>query len=73
MADTPAYITYACAHTNVLIRELIDARKRGVKVEVILEMKEGLGSGLNIDIQGQNKGLASRWRGLENISIALSG
>jgi len=52
---------------------LIDARKRGVKVEVILEMKEGLGSGLNIDIQEQNKGLASRWRGLENISIALSG
>ena len=61
MADTPAYITYARAHTNVLIRELIDARKRGVKVEVILEIQE------------QNKGLTSRWRGLENISIAPSG
>ena len=27
--------------TNVLMQELISARKRGVKVEVILEMKEG--------------------------------
>lgn len=27
--------------SNLLIRELIDAKKRGVKVEVILEVKEG--------------------------------
>jgi phosphatidylserine/phosphatidylglycerophosphate/cardiolipin synthase-like enzyme len=27
--------------SNVLIKELMDARKRGVKVEVILEVKEG--------------------------------
>jgi phosphatidylserine/phosphatidylglycerophosphate/cardiolipin synthase-like enzyme len=27
--------------SNLLIKELIDARKRGVKVEVILEVKEG--------------------------------
>ena len=43
MADTPAYITYARAHTKVLIRELIDAGKKGVKVEVIQETKEELG------------------------------
>jgi phosphatidylserine/phosphatidylglycerophosphate/cardiolipin synthase-like enzyme len=41
MYEMTYYKNRASSPTNVLIRELIDARKRGVKVEVVLEMKEG--------------------------------
>ena len=41
MFDMAYYAKHADAPTNVLIRELIGAKKRGVKVEVILEVREG--------------------------------
>ncbi len=41
MYEMGYYEKYPNTPTNLLIRELIEARKRGVKVEVILEVKEG--------------------------------
>ena len=41
MFEMTYYKNRAGSPTNVLMQELISARKRGVKVEVILEMKEG--------------------------------
>jgi phosphatidylserine/phosphatidylglycerophosphate/cardiolipin synthase-like enzyme len=41
MFEMTYYKNRASSPTNVLMQELISARKRGVKVEVILEMKEG--------------------------------
>jgi phosphatidylserine/phosphatidylglycerophosphate/cardiolipin synthase-like enzyme len=41
MFEMSYYKSRTSSPTNVLIRELINARKRGVKVEVILEMKDG--------------------------------
>jgi phosphatidylserine/phosphatidylglycerophosphate/cardiolipin synthase-like enzyme len=41
MFEMGYYDQYPNTPSNLLVRELIDARKRGVKVEVILEVKEG--------------------------------
>ncbi|MEI9478902.1 MAG: phospholipase D-like domain-containing protein [Deltaproteobacteria bacterium] len=41
MFEMAYYKPHASTPTNVLIRELINGRKRGVKVEVILEVREG--------------------------------
>jgi phosphatidylserine/phosphatidylglycerophosphate/cardiolipin synthase-like enzyme len=41
MFEMGYYDQYPNTPSNLLIKELIDARKRGVKVEVILEVKEG--------------------------------
>jgi phosphatidylserine/phosphatidylglycerophosphate/cardiolipin synthase-like enzyme len=41
MFEMTYYKNRSSSPTNVLMQELISARKRGVKVEVILEMKEG--------------------------------
>jgi len=41
MFEMGYYDQYPNTPSNLLIRELIDAKKRGVKVEVILEVKEG--------------------------------
>jgi len=41
MFEMGYYDEYPMALSNLLIRELINAGKRGVKVEVILEVKEG--------------------------------
>ncbi len=41
MFEMAYYKQHLNTPTNVLIRELIGARKRGVKVEVILEVREG--------------------------------
>lgn len=41
MFEMTYYKQHLNTPTNVLIRELISAKKRGVKVEVILEVKEG--------------------------------
>ncbi len=41
MFEMGYYDKYPNTASNRLIKELIDARKRGVKVEVILEVKEG--------------------------------
>jgi phosphatidylserine/phosphatidylglycerophosphate/cardiolipin synthase-like enzyme len=41
MFEMGYYDEYPMALSNLLIRELINAEKRGVKVEVILEVKEG--------------------------------
>ena len=41
MFEMAYYKPHASTPTNVLIRELISAKKRGVKVEVILEVREG--------------------------------
>jgi phosphatidylserine/phosphatidylglycerophosphate/cardiolipin synthase-like enzyme len=41
MFEMGYYDKYPNTPSNLLIKELIDARKRGVKVEVILEVKEG--------------------------------
>ena len=41
MFEMGYYEKYAGTPSNLLIKELIDAKKRGVKVEVILEVKEG--------------------------------
>jgi len=41
MFEMGYYDQYSNTPSNLLIKELIDARKRGVKVEVILEVKEG--------------------------------
>jgi len=41
MFEMGYYDEYPAALSNLLIRELIKAGKRGVKVEVILEVKEG--------------------------------
>jgi phosphatidylserine/phosphatidylglycerophosphate/cardiolipin synthase-like enzyme len=41
MFEMGYYDRYPNTPSNLLIKELIDARKRGVKVEVILEVREG--------------------------------
>ena len=41
MFEMAYYDRHGSAPTNSLIRELVSARKRGVKVEVILEVREG--------------------------------
>jgi len=41
MFEMGFYDRYPNTPSNLLIKELIDAKKRGVKVEVILEVKEG--------------------------------
>lgn len=41
MFEMGYYNKYPNTPSNLLIKDLIDARKRGVKVEVILEVKEG--------------------------------
>jgi phosphatidylserine/phosphatidylglycerophosphate/cardiolipin synthase-like enzyme len=41
MFEMGYYDSYPNTPSNLLIKELIDATKRGVKVEVILEVKEG--------------------------------
>jgi len=41
MFEMGYYEKYPNTPTNLLIRELIEARKRGAKVEVILEVREG--------------------------------
>lgn len=41
MFEIGYYDEYPMALSNLLVRELINAEKRGVKVEVILEVKEG--------------------------------
>jgi phosphatidylserine/phosphatidylglycerophosphate/cardiolipin synthase-like enzyme len=41
MFEMGYYDKYPSTPSNLLIKELIDARKRGVKVEVILEVREG--------------------------------
>jgi phosphatidylserine/phosphatidylglycerophosphate/cardiolipin synthase-like enzyme len=41
MFEMGYYDEYPNTLSNLLIRELIDAKRRGVKVEVILEVKEG--------------------------------
>jgi len=41
MFEMGYYEKYPNTPSNLLIKELIDARKRGVKVEVILEAREG--------------------------------
>jgi phosphatidylserine/phosphatidylglycerophosphate/cardiolipin synthase-like enzyme len=41
MFEMGYYEKYPSTPSNLLIKELIDAKKRGVKVEVILEVKEG--------------------------------
>ena len=41
MFEMGYYDKYPNTPSNLLIKELIDAKKRGVKVEVILEVKEG--------------------------------
>jgi len=41
MFEMGYYEKYPNTPSNLLIKELIDAKKRGVKVEVILEVKEG--------------------------------
>jgi len=41
MFEMVYYTQHGDAPTNVLIRELIGAKKRGVRVEVILEVREG--------------------------------
>jgi phosphatidylserine/phosphatidylglycerophosphate/cardiolipin synthase-like enzyme len=41
MFEMGYYDQYPNTPSNLLIKKLIDARKRGVKVEVILEVKEG--------------------------------
>jgi phosphatidylserine/phosphatidylglycerophosphate/cardiolipin synthase-like enzyme len=41
MFEMGYYDEYPMALSNLLVRELINAEKRGVKVEVILEVKEG--------------------------------
>ncbi len=41
MFEMGYYDRYPNTPSNLLIKELIDAKKRGVKVEVILEVKEG--------------------------------
>jgi len=41
MFEMGYYDQYPNTPSNLLIKELIEARKRGVKVEVILEVKEG--------------------------------
>ena len=41
MFEMGYYDQYANTPSNLLIKELIDAKKRGVRVEVILEVKEG--------------------------------
>jgi phosphatidylserine/phosphatidylglycerophosphate/cardiolipin synthase-like enzyme len=41
MFEMGYYDRYPNTPSNLLIKELIDARKRGVKVEVILDVKEG--------------------------------
>jgi phosphatidylserine/phosphatidylglycerophosphate/cardiolipin synthase-like enzyme len=41
MFEMGYYGQYPNTPSNLLIRELIDAKRRGVKVEVILEVKEG--------------------------------
>ncbi|MGZ3495704.1 MAG: phospholipase D-like domain-containing protein [Thermodesulfobacteriota bacterium] len=41
MFEMGYYDKYPSTPSNLLVRELIDARKRGVSVEVILEVKEG--------------------------------
>ncbi len=41
MFEMGYYDRYPNTPSNLLVKELIDARKRGVKVEVILEVKEG--------------------------------
>lgn len=41
MFEMGYYDRYPNTPSNLLVRELIDAKKRGVKVEVILEVKEG--------------------------------
>lgn len=41
MFEMGYYEKYLNTPSNLLIKELIDAKKRGVKVEVILEVKEG--------------------------------
>ena len=41
MFEMGYYEKYPQTPSNLLVRELIDAKRRGVKVEVILEVKEG--------------------------------
>jgi len=41
MFEMGYYDNHPATPSNLLIKELIDAKKRGVKVEVILEVKEG--------------------------------
>ena len=41
MFEMGYYDRYPNTPTNLLVKELIDAKKRGVKVEVILEVREG--------------------------------
>ncbi|OGQ00453.1 MAG: hypothetical protein A2026_07125 [Deltaproteobacteria bacterium RBG_19FT_COMBO_46_12] len=41
MFEMGYYEKYPSTPSNLLIKELIDAKKRGVKVKVILEVKEG--------------------------------
>ncbi|MDI6763172.1 MAG: phospholipase D-like domain-containing protein [Thermodesulfobacteriota bacterium] len=41
MYEMVYYNKHPNSPSNILIRELIDAKKRGVKVEVILEVREG--------------------------------
>ncbi len=41
MFEMGYYDKYPNTASNLLVKELIDSRKRGVKVEVILEVKEG--------------------------------
>ncbi len=41
MFEMEYYDKYPQSPSNILIKDLIDARKRGVKVEVILEVREG--------------------------------
>ena len=41
MFEMEYYDKYPQSPSNLLIKDLIDARKRGVKVEVILEVREG--------------------------------
>jgi phosphatidylserine/phosphatidylglycerophosphate/cardiolipin synthase-like enzyme len=41
MFEMEYYDKYPQSASNLLIKDLIDARKRGVKVEVILEVREG--------------------------------
>src|SRR4030042_5401802 len=41
MFEMGYYDRYADSPSNLLIKELIDAKKRGARVEVILEVREG--------------------------------
>jgi phosphatidylserine/phosphatidylglycerophosphate/cardiolipin synthase-like enzyme len=41
MFEMGYYDRYPNTPSNLLVKELIDAKKRGVKIEVILEVKEG--------------------------------